>query len=200
MVLLAFRRWGPPLISVVFASGLQLSNAIQEDAGWALIVLACVLAALYIWIERRVEATGATTGAASLLQVDRDESINITTHNQSGGTNIGKVSVERPQPDICGADTLAHHEKTETGYRSVVALQLQDQFAAQALEVVVVGTTVTGLEVKPDAPASKQLKSEEPLTPQRGGITVHPPLHDRYIVTVTTERPDPNLKIHAQIR
>jgi hypothetical protein len=188
--------------------GLALANsvAISYEGGhkvgtyiaWYALAALLLLAGLAFWLE--LHRRQSAPGAVSLLEVDRDESINITTHNQSGGTNIGKVSIDRPQPDIIGGETVAHHEKTDAGYRSVAAIQLRDQFAAQALEVVVVGSTVTGLEVNADSPSSIQAQSEEPLTPQRAGVAVHPPLHDRYIVTVTTERPDPNLKIHAQLR
>jgi len=127
-----------------------------------------------------------------------DKSINITTHNQSGGTNIGKLSVERPQPDLSG-DTLAHHEKTNDGYRSVVALNLRDQFAAAGLEVAVEGTTVTQITVEPDTTAGIHSQSELPVTPAGGGVKIHPPLYARYLVTVLTEKSDPNLKIKAQL-
>jgi len=193
---LAFRRWGPPVISLVFATGLQLSDAVQESIGWVLIGVSLLLAFVYVLVERRTEPSAS---AASLLQVDRDESINITTHNQFGGTNIGKLNIERPQPDMSGT-TLAHHEKTDEGYRSAVALQLKDQFAAQALEVVVVGSTLTSVEVEPDVPASVHSQAENPLSADRAEILVNPPLYPRYLVTVRTQQPDPNLKIKAQIR
>jgi hypothetical protein len=41
------------LIGVAFASGLQLSGAIEKPLGWALIALAVLGSALYVFLEHR---------------------------------------------------------------------------------------------------------------------------------------------------
>lgn len=51
------RRWGVPVISVSFASGLQLTGAVEQTAGWVLIGVAAVVAVAYVIVERRVETT-----------------------------------------------------------------------------------------------------------------------------------------------
>jgi hypothetical protein len=48
-----FLRWGPPLIGVIFAAGLQLSDATQHPIGWALVALAVIGSVLYVFLERR---------------------------------------------------------------------------------------------------------------------------------------------------
>jgi hypothetical protein len=186
--------------------GLALANSLALSYGgghkvgtyiaWYMLATLLLLAGLGFWLELHRRTTSSSP--ASLLAVGSDESFNITTHNQSGGTNIGKLSVERPQPEIAG-DTLAHHEKTNQGYKSVAAIQLKDQFAAAGLEVAVEGTTVTQITVEPDTAASIHTQSELPVTPTGGGVKVHPPLYARYLVTVLTEKADPNLKIKAQL-
>jgi uncharacterized protein HemX len=58
-----FLRWGPPLIGVAFASGLQLSGATQHFIGWALIAAAFIGSGLYVFVERRLERRKAEAQA-----------------------------------------------------------------------------------------------------------------------------------------
>jgi hypothetical protein len=187
------------------AGGLALGTgvALANEGGhesltyvvWFVVAAVLLIAGVICWFG--IHRSTASADGATVLEV-ADQSINITTQGQSGGTNIGQLNVAGAHPVLSGEE-LAHHEKVDDGFKTVVALNLRDQFAAEALEVAVEGTTVKSIEVRPDVPASITSQSSVPTTPAGGGVVTHPPLHGRYLVTVLTDQPDPSLKIKPQL-
>jgi hypothetical protein len=128
-----------------------------------------------------------------------DKSINITTHGQSGGTNVGQLNIVAPQPSL-KAHPLSHGVHTDNGFETVVAVDLTDQYAAGEFAAAVEGTSVQDIAVRPDVPASISAQSASKVTPAGGVVIQHPPLHPRYLVSVLTEKPDDSLKIQVQLQ
>ncbi len=147
----------------------------------------------FLGLAWKVRATRGSDAVAD------DKSINITTHGQSGGTNVGQLNIVAPQPSL-NAHMLSRDVPTDEGFETVVAVDLIDQYAAGEFAAAVEGTSVREIAVRPDVPASINAQSMSEIT-QNGGVVIqHPPLHPRYLVSVITQKPDDSLKIQVQLQ
>jgi hypothetical protein len=93
---LVFRRWGVPVISVAFTTGLQLSNVVQETVGWVLIAVAAVAACVYVYFERRTETREATMTSGDENTNTGGGDQNINYGSQEVGINKGIINREVP--------------------------------------------------------------------------------------------------------
>lgn len=148
----------------------------------------------FLWLAWRVRSS---TEAGS--SVTEDRSINITTHGQSGGTNVGQLNIVAPQPSL-RTQALSQNTPADDGFETVVAVDLTDQYAAGELATAVEGTSVQEISVRPDVPASISAQSMSEITPAGGVVIQHPPLHHRYLVSVLTKEPDDNLQVQVQLQ
>jgi hypothetical protein len=172
-------------IASAFASSLGLSVNEQRIAfGFGVLL---VLAGIIFLIFERDE--GSPT-------VGDDRS--ITTHGQSGGTNItGDVHISAPQSSV-SIETVAENEPTDGGYQTTVAVHLEAPYAAKNLAVLVNRTSLKGFGLNRVDPAAS-LSTSGLSSPGFSGILVSPPLTSDYRVFIVTDEPDTELAVEARL-
>lgn len=188
-VLLAARRWLAPMISVVFASGLQLSGAVQQTLGWTFMGLAVVLSCAYVIIERRTEPKEADMANAG--------DTNINYGQQGIGINRGIVNVGAPQ--VKGScKIIAENQQTDEGYVTTAAIHLEHPYAGPSLAVLVNLASVKEMRVFPvngGVWATTDIRSES----GQQGVLVDPPLVSDYRAEVVTEQPHQGLVFDVRL-
>jgi hypothetical protein len=111
---------------------------------------------------------------------------NYTHRKDSSGLHMLRPARNRPTDD--------------ERYETTTTLELEDGTTAKELVVAVEGASVQGIVVRPDVLAGMFGRSATAITPEGGTITMHPPLHLRYLVSIQTEKPEEDLAIKAWLQ
>lgn len=174
-------------MGVLFASGLQLTEAVQHTLGWLLVGLSVLLAVAYILVERRMESAAMASGGG-------DTNVNYGT--QGIGINRGNINISAPQPSV-HAEGLAYNEPSGDYFLTRARFTLDAPYAAQALHLKASGTCIKSFDVRP-VPGGIMYLNQSQITSQGGVLSVTAPLGSTYEATVVTEKPD-DVKIGVQL-
>lgn len=186
----------------VIAGFLAVKGETPNGGALASLIVAFCIGALYLtvtssFLVKRFPVLARLPGAKKEEPViTHDKSINITTHNQSGGTNIGKLVIGSPQPSVVQGRTITENEKTDEGYVNRGEYFLQQPYAAKNLCIKLNRSDVKDFQVGPKGGGAWTTrdgwdKHGNPV------ILLEEPLVSVYEVWVTSDQPIHDLKVEA---